>query len=70
MSRMVCRPGATSRIFGSELTTIDAVAMSPWTPPAIFIFSAGDPVISTESNDSGAPRYASMCSVITGTPLR
>ena len=49
---------------------LDAVAMSPWTPPAIFIFSAGDPVISTESNDSGAPRYASMCSVITGAPLR
>jgi hypothetical protein len=29
----VWRPGATSRIFGSELTTIDAVAMSPCTPP-------------------------------------
>ncbi len=43
MSRIVCSPGATSRIFGSELTTIDAVAMSPCTPPASFIFSAGDP---------------------------
>jgi hypothetical protein len=70
MSRIVWSPGATARIFGSELTTIDAVAMSPWTPPAIFIYSAGDPVISTESNDSGAPRYASMWSVITGTPSR
>ena len=36
MSRMVCRPGATSRIFGIEFTVIDAVAMSPCTPPAIF----------------------------------
>lgn len=34
MSRIVCSPGATSSIFGSELTTIDAVATSPWTPPA------------------------------------
>ena len=49
MSRIVCRPGATSRIFGSELTVIDAVAMSPWTPPAIFILSAGEPLISTAS---------------------
>ena len=70
MSRIVWSPGATSRIFGIELTTIDAVAMSPCTPPASFIFSAGDPVISTASNDSGAPRYASMCSVITGSPFR
>src|SRR5262245_4740941 len=29
ISRIVCSPGATSRIFGSELTTIAAVAMSP-----------------------------------------
>src|SRR5436190_21152305 len=68
MSRIVWSPGGTSRIFDNELTTIAAVAMSPCTPPAIFIFNAGDPVISTASNDSGAPRYASMCTVITGTP--
>ena len=43
MSRMVCRPGVASSTFGIELTAIDAVAMSPWTPPAIFIFNAGDP---------------------------
>ena len=66
MSRMVCSPGATSRIFGSELTTIDAVAMSPCTPPATLDLIAGEPTISTESYDSGAPRYASMCSVMTG----
>ena len=30
-------------------TAIDAVAMSPCTPPASFIFRAGDPVISTAS---------------------
>ena len=55
---------------GSEFTAIDTVAMSPCTPPSIFIRSAGDPVISIASNDSGAPRYASMCSVSTGTPSR
>jgi hypothetical protein len=70
ISRMVCSPGGTSRIFGSELTAIDVVAISPWTPPAIFIFNAGEPVISTASYDSGAPRYASMCSVMTGCPAR
>ncbi len=43
MSRMVCSPGVTSRIFGSELTTIDAVATSPWTPPAIFERIGGQP---------------------------
>ena len=53
---MVCRPGAASSTFGIELTAIDAVAMSPWTPPAIFIFNAGEPSISTASYDSGAPR--------------
>jgi hypothetical protein len=32
--------------------------------------NAGEPTISTESYDSGAPRYASMCRVITGwSPL-
>jgi hypothetical protein len=56
MSRIVCSPGATSRIFGIELTEIDAVATSPCTPPAIYIINAGDPAISTASNDSGAPR--------------
>jgi hypothetical protein len=56
MSRIVCRPGATSRILGIELTVIDAVATSPWTPPAILLRIYGEPVISTWSNDSGAPR--------------
>ena len=42
MSRIVCRPGATSRTFGSEFTTIEVVAMSPCTPPAIFIDSGGE----------------------------
>ena len=27
--------------------------MSPCTPPAVFVLSAGEPVIPTESNDSG-----------------
>ena len=70
MSRIVCRPGATSRIFGIELTVIDAVATSPCTPPAILLLMFGEPAMSTASYDSGAPRYASMCSVITGWPLR
>ena len=69
-SRIVCRPGAASITFGIEFTTIDAVATSPWMPPASFIDSFGDPSMSTESYDSGAPRYASMCRRITGSPLR
>src|SRR6185295_3929687 len=59
-SRIVRSPGGEARTFGIELTTIDAVATSPWTPPAIFIESRGDPSTVTESYDSGAPRYASM----------
>src|SRR5262245_27330912 len=47
-SRMVCRPGGASSTFGIELTAIDAVATSPWMPPAIFIDRFGDPWISTE----------------------
>ena len=70
MSRIVRRPGAAWMTFGIELTTIDAVATSPWTPPAIFIESGGLPVMRTASNDSGAPRYASMCRRITAWPLR
>ena len=66
--RVQARARASST-FGIELTTIDAVAMSPWMPPAIFIDSRGEPSISTESYDSGAPRYASMCSRMTGSPL-
>ncbi len=52
-SRIVCRPGAAASTFGIEFTTIDAVAMSPWMPPAIFIDSAGEPSISTASYGSG-----------------
>ena len=44
---------------GIEFTVIDAVAMSPCTPPSIFEWMRGDPSMSTESYDSGAPRYAS-----------
>jgi hypothetical protein len=40
---MVCRPGATSRIFGIELTVIEAVATSPCTPPAILLLMFGEP---------------------------
>jgi hypothetical protein len=52
----VCRPGVACSTLGIELTTIDAVATSPWMPPTIFYEIFGDPSISTESNDSGAPR--------------
>src|SRR5262249_19352541 len=69
-SRIVWRPGAAPRTFAMELTTIDAVATSPWMPPASFIDRLGDPSISTESNVSGDPRYASMCSLMAGSPLR
>src|SRR4030095_14053959 len=65
---IVCRPGAASITFGMELTVIEAVATSPCTPPAIFIASFGVPSMSTESYDSGAPRYASMWSVMIGVP--
>ena len=70
MSRIVRSPGAACSTFGIELTVIDAVAMSPCTPPAIIIESGGLPVMRTASNDSGAPRYASMWSVMIGSPFR
>ena len=47
--RIVCRPGVAPITFGIELTAIEAVAMSPWKPPATFIDRRGDPSISTES---------------------
>ena len=56
MSAMVRSPGVTRRIFGMLFTVIDAVAMSPCTPPSIFDEIRGDPSMSTESYDSGAPR--------------
>ena len=37
MSRMVRSPGSASITLGMALTTIDAVAMSPWMPPEIFM---------------------------------
>ena len=46
--RPQARRGACST-FGIELTMIDAVAMSPWTPPAIFIESGGLPAMRTAS---------------------
>ena len=55
MSRIVRSPGGAWRTFGIELTVIDAVATSPWTPPASFICSGGLPAILTASYDSGAP---------------
>ena len=33
IERIVWSPGFASRTFGSELTTMDAVATSPWYPP-------------------------------------
>src|SRR6185295_19385709 len=48
-SRIVCKPGAACSTLGIELTTIDAVATSPWMPPEIFIDRLGDPSMSTES---------------------
>lgn len=68
-SRIVCRPGAACSTFGTELTAMDAVATSPWMPPAIFIARFGDPSISTASYVSGDPRYASMWSLMTGSPF-
>jgi hypothetical protein len=38
------------------LTVMDAVAMSPCTPPAIFDSMRGEPSMSTASYDYGAPR--------------
>jgi 4-aminobutyrate aminotransferase-like enzyme len=52
--------GAASSTFGIELTTIAAVAWSPWKPPAIFTDSRGTPSMSMRSCGSGAPRYASI----------
>src|SRR5262245_53473681 len=69
-SRIVWRPGDALRTCSIELTMIDAVATSPWMPPAIVIDNRGDPSLATESYDSGAPRYASMCRRMTGSPLR
>ncbi|SUZ53280.1 uncharacterized protein METZ01_LOCUS6134, partial [marine metagenome] len=51
-SSIVWRPGEASMIFGIEFTAIDAVAMSPGTPPIIFIAILGEPVMLTESYDS------------------
>ena len=41
--------------FGIEFTAIDAVAMSPCTPPLIFIAILGETVMLTESYATGAP---------------
>src|SRR5688572_19125008 len=59
MSRIVRSPGGAVSTAEIELTVIDAVAISPCTPPAIFEKMRGDPSMSTESYGSGAPRYAS-----------
>ena len=48
-SRIVCSPGDALSTCGIEFTTIEAVATSPWIPPASFIDSRGDPSISTAS---------------------
>src|SRR5713226_10130343 len=68
--RIVCKPGGAARTLGIEFTTMEAVEMSPGTPPGILILSFGLPSITVESYGSGAPRYASMCSVITAVPCR
>ena len=49
MSRMVLKPGAAAITAGIAFTTIDAVAMSPGTPPSILECVRGNPSISTES---------------------
>ena len=49
MSRIVRKPGAAAITAGIEFTTIDVVAMSPWTPPAILELIFGDPSIRTRS---------------------
>src|SRR5690348_11398845 len=41
--RIVWNPGDAARTAGIELTVIDAVAMSPCTPPSIFEASRGTP---------------------------
>ena len=65
------QPGRGGRApLGIELTTMDVVAMSPWMPPAILTCSRGEPSISIESYVSGAPRYASMCRRMAGSPFR
>jgi len=56
MSLIVRSPGVATMTAGIEFTVIDAVAMSPCTPPSIFDEIRGDPSMSTESYDSGAPR--------------
>ena len=40
---MVCNPGGAARTFGIELITMEAVAISPGTPPGIFSVNFGLP---------------------------
>ena len=48
-SFIVCKPGADDSTFGIELTTIEAVAMSPGTPPGILSVRFGTPCTRTSS---------------------
>jgi hypothetical protein len=54
-SREVRRPAGASRITGIELTTTDAVAMSPCEPPGITRLMLGCPVSEIVSTGSFAP---------------
>jgi len=56
MSAIVRRPGDTRRIFGMELTVIEAVAIVAWRPPTTREVTRGLPSTVTASYDSGAPR--------------
>ena len=48
-SLIVRKPGGAAMILGMELTVIEAVATSPWTPPLIFCSMRGRPSIVTAS---------------------
>src|SRR6267378_2311732 len=56
-SRAVRNPAGASRITGIELTTTDAVAMSPGEPPGMTSRMSGCPCNSIESAGSFAPTY-------------
>src|SRR5712671_832066 len=56
-SRAVRNPAGASKITGMELTTTDAVAISPGEPPGITSRMSGCPFNSMESAGSFAPTY-------------
>src|SRR5712671_1961293 len=56
-SRAVRNPAGASKITGMELTTTEAVAISPGEPPGITSRMSGCPFNSIESAGSFAPTY-------------